>query len=141
MRPITAGDLMNPEVLTLSDDMTVREAAAFLLENEISGAPVADRDGNLVGVLSLKDVAAASSDGHPGADGGGERGADGERRDLRVSDVMRTRIASIAEDATVPELATLMLRLDIHRVLVTREDRAVGVVSTSDLLGLLVAQD
>lgn len=140
MRPITAGDLMNPEVLTLADDMTVREAAAFLLENEISGAPVADRDGNLVGVLSLKDVAAASSeDGRPGANGDGKPG--GERRDLRVSDVMRTRISSVPEDATVPELAALMLRLDIHRVLVTREDRAVGVVSTSDLLGLLVAQD
>jgi predicted transcriptional regulator len=45
MRPITASDLMNPEVLTAGSDMTVRELAAFLIENEISGAPVEDPTG------------------------------------------------------------------------------------------------
>ena len=61
MRPITASDLMNPEVLTVRDDMTVRELAAFLIENEISGAPVADAEERLVGVVSLVDVAAVAS--------------------------------------------------------------------------------
>ena len=61
MRPITASDLMNPEVLTVHDDMTVRELAAFLIENEISGAPVADAEERLVGVVSLVDVAAVAS--------------------------------------------------------------------------------
>lgn len=37
MRPITAGDVMNPNVLTVQEDMTVEELANFLTENEISG--------------------------------------------------------------------------------------------------------
>ena len=61
MRPITASDLMNPEVLTVHTDMTVRELASFLIDNEISGAPVADPEGRLVGVVSVVDIAAVTS--------------------------------------------------------------------------------
>jgi CBS domain-containing protein len=157
MRPITASDLMNPEVLTVHDDMTVRELAAFLIENEISGAPVADAEERLVGVVSLVDVAAAASGEGPRLTRDGssyfiddwEEGRDdgdfGElplvAEGLRVSDIMNPKIYSVREDATVSEIATLMLDGHIHRLLVTREDRAVGVITTSDLLGLLVGKD
>jgi CBS domain-containing protein len=160
MRPITASDLMNPEVLTVHDDMTVRELAAFLIENEISGAPVADAEERLVGVVSLVDVAAAASgEGGRLARAGsayfiGDLGDWEEGRDdgdfgalplvaegLRVADIMNPKIYSVREDATVSEIATLMLDGHIHRLLVTREDRAVGVITTSDLLGLLVGKD
>ena len=57
MRLITAADLMNPRVLTVREDLTVRELANVLVENEISGAPVEDRSGKLVGVVSLGDLA------------------------------------------------------------------------------------
>jgi CBS domain-containing protein len=160
MRPITASDLMNPEVLTVHDDMAVRELAAFLIENEISGAPVADAEERLVGVVSLVDVAAAvSGEGGRLARAGsayfiGDLGDGEEERDdgdfgalplvaeeLRVADIMNPKIYSVREDATVSEIATLMLDGHIHRLLVTREDRAVGVITTSDLLGLLVGKD
>ena len=59
MRLITACDLMNPEVLRVPDSMTVPELAAFLTENEITGAPVEDRGGKLVGVVSVADVTRA----------------------------------------------------------------------------------
>ncbi len=157
MRPITASDLMNPEVLTVRDDMTVRELAAFLIENEISGAPVADAEERLVGVVSLVDVAAAASGEGPRLTRDGssyfiddwEEGRDdgdfGElplvAEGLRVAAIMNPKIYSVREDATVSEIATMMLDGHIHRLLVTREDRAVGVITTSDLLGLLVGKD
>lgn len=131
MRPITAGDLMNPEVLTVPDDMTIQEASAFLLDNEISGAPVEDQEGHLVGVVSLVDIVAALSR-PPGAEDG-----DG----VLVEDIMTSGIQAVTEDATVPEVAQAMLQGHIHRLLVTREGQAVGIVSTSDLLGLLIHED
>jgi CBS domain-containing protein len=156
MRPITASDLMNPEVLTVRDEMTVRELAAFLIENEISGAPVADAEERLVGVVSLVDVAAAASGEGPRLTRDGssyfiddwEEGRDdgdfGElplvEEGLRVAAIMNPKIYSVREDATVSEI-TMMLDGHIHRLLVTREDRAVGVITTSDLLGLLVGKD
>lgn len=128
MRPITAGDLMNPELLTLPDDMTVAEAAGFLLENEISGAPVEDQNGEIVGVVSLVDIVASAL------------APDGEAdlEDLLVADIMTPEVTAVSEDATVSEVATAMLNGHVHRLLVTREGNAVGLVSTSDLLGLLV---
>ena len=154
MRPITASDLMNPEVLTVQTGMTVRELASFLIDNEISGAPVADAEGRLVGVVSLADIAAAAT----GEDRSVEDGSDYFARawddsldeedvddlaldGMRVSDIMTPRIYSVKEDATVSEIASLLLKQHLHRLLVTREDRAVGIITTSDLLGLLVGED
>jgi CBS domain-containing protein len=156
MRPITASDLMNPGVLTVLEDMTVRELAGFLMENEISGAPVADEQGRLVGVVSLADIAAAASGESRGT---GEEGSSFFGRDweddgleeedmedlpldgVHVADIMNPKIYSVREDATVPEIASLMLNGHLHRLLVTREDRAVGIITTSDLLGLLIGED
>ncbi len=157
MRPITASDLMNPVVLTVRDDRTVRELAAFLIEHEIHGAPVEDGEGKLVGVVSVVDIAAAAS----------QRGAFGrppdffhrgwsnalseeERRELRdeepdgddllVRDLMTPEVYAVPEEATVHEVASRMLHGHHHRLIVTREGRAVGIVSTSDLLGLLLEE-
>jgi CBS domain-containing protein len=60
---------------------------------------------------------------------------------LRVASIMNPRIYSVREDATVSEIASMMLKGHLHRLLVTREDRAVGIITTSDLLGLLVGED
>jgi CBS domain-containing protein len=156
MRPITASDLMNPEVLTVQTDMTVRELASFLIDNEISGAPVEDGEGRLVGVVSMVDIVAVTS-GESRRVGGGpgffgpdwDDGFDEEdveelpldQDGLRVADIMTPQIFSVNEDATVSEIASLMLKGHLHRLLVTREDRAVGIITTSDLLGLLVGDD
>ena len=157
MRPITAADLMNPRVLTVRVDLTVRELANVLVENEISGAPVEDRSGKLVGVVSLTDIAAALADDEE--DSEGERGDfflsewadDGMSREeieglaldeaeLMVAEIMTPEVFTVREDTPVSEIAEAMIQNHVHRILVTREDRVVGIISTSDLLGLLVEE-
>jgi len=153
MRPITASDLMNPEVLTVREELTVRELADFLLDNEISGAPVVDGEGRLVGVVSMVDlVESASGEEEPAAERSesdfqvsAQEGhlseddlEDLDESDLRVGDIMTAEIHSVAEDATVSQVAMAMLKDHLHRLLVLREGRVVGIISTSDLLGLLV---
>ena len=157
MRPITAADVMNPEVLTVPADMPVASLASFLVEREISGAPVADAAGHLVGVVSVTDIALAASGGADRARDGGRpdffaRGFEnGPTRDeldrfdladgnLIVRDIMTPDVFTVPEDTPVPELAELMLDNHVHRLLVTRGEKVVGIVSTSDLLGLLVEE-
>ena len=157
MRPITAGDLMNPEVLTVPQTMSVRDLARFLIDHEITGAPVEDEGGKLVGVVSVVDIAAmASDDGDIRTDRSSPdfyvRGWEDkvspeefhdfrvDNEDARVSEIMTPTVFSIAEDATVSEVASVMLRGHLHRLLVTKEDRPIGIVSTSDLLGLLLEE-
>ncbi len=158
MRPITAADLMNPEILTVPENMTVRELARFLVDNQITGAPVEDETGKLVGVVSLVDIAAVASDaGDVSADrsspdfyvrGWEDTISDEEIRsfrvdneDLLVGEIMTPTIFSVGEDAPVSEVASMMLRGHLHRVLVTRDERPLGIVTTSDLLGLLIDEE
>lgn len=159
LRTITAIDLMNPEVLTVSEDMTVQELAAFLQENEISGAPVEDRNGRLVGVVSVVDVArAASFEGYlrlAAPDYFGRPAKTHEREEnveeavdvgeieglsLRVADIMTPALYSVEEDTPVSSIADVMLHGHLHRVLVLRGQKLVGIVTSSDLLGLLVGE-
>jgi len=167
MRPITAADLMNPEVLTVREDWTVEKLADFLISHEISGAPVEAADGRLVGVVSLRDIVAwAEEDDEEGDEEGGEDGGEEEASagsdffsrgweqdewseedledlelgddDLLVEDIMTPRVFSVPPDSTVSEVASLMLKEHLHRLLVIEDGKPRGIISTSDLLGLLV---
>jgi CBS domain-containing protein len=151
MRPITAADLMNPEVLTVRDDMTVGELAGFLVDNAITGAPVEDASGRIVGVVSVFDIARLlgeeddedDEEGEPAGADGTATGAPGEADaddDLLVEDIMTPAVHAVSEDATVPAVAALMLKEHLHRLLVLRDEQPVGIISTSDLLGLLMEE-
>jgi len=155
MRPISASDLMNPRVLTVQQGMTVPELAHFLVANDISGAPVEDGSGKLVGVVSLNDIAEVLADEEEDGDRGGaffasewdEGLSPGEidelppdATELTVAEIMTPEVFTVGEETPVSEIAEAMIANHIHRLLVTREDRVVGIISTSDLLGLLVEE-
>lgn len=150
----TARDVMNPQVLAVRIDMTVQELAAFLTENQITGAPVVDRDGHLVGVVSLADI--AESNGNQGdfvADVADPRLAvrdwddKFDAADVRpyhveadprlVRDIMTPTVYTIPEDTPVARIARTMIAGRIHRLFVTRKKRVVGIVTSLDLLKLL----
>ena len=141
MRPITATDLMNPIVLAARGDMKLIELAAFLMDNEITGAPVKSRRGRLIGVVSVVDIVRAVAELEE--DGGDdEEFIDRlESGDLLASDLMTPLVYSVAEDAPVSEIAATMLDNHLHRILVTRDEQPVGIISSSDLLGLLVVEN
>lgn len=159
MRPINARDLMNPDPLTVRETMSIGELATFLTENEISGAPVVDRKGRLVGVVSVVDLARADSeksedtswssvhadsyadDWDRRALGDGVKIFHLEPDALQVRDIMNSSVHSVDPEATVPEIARRMLHYHLHRLLVIEDDQLIGVLSTSDLLGLLLEEE
>ena len=155
MRDLTAKDVMNSELLTVRDDMTVAELAEFLVENEISGVPVEDVEGKLVGVVSLSDVARsltgrdeavlthADSDYYlksweerfNAEDLAGLRVAES---DETVGEIMTPSVLAVDEEMPIGKVAEKMIDARIHRLLVTRDRKVVGILTTTDLLGLLV---
>jgi CBS domain-containing protein len=140
MRPITAKDLMNPEILTVPEELPVSELARFLISNEITGAPVSGSDGQLVGVVSVVDIVRSETEEDDGPPPPGESNGEAEtgEEELCVADIMTPAIYAVDEDAPVSDIARKMLQGHFHRVLVTRDGRPVGIVTTSDLLGLLL---
>jgi CBS domain-containing protein len=157
MATLTAKDVMNTEVLTVRVDLTVRELAAFLLENQISGAPVIDHDGRLVGVVSMTDVAQGDMERPRLVDDRSSpslavRGWEErmnledirplhiESDDLLVRDIMTPTLYTVPEETPVARIARTMVAGRIHRVLVTRGGRAVGIVTSLDLVRLLAGK-
>ena len=117
-------DLMNPDIMTVADDMTTNELARYLIEREISGAPVVDSEGHLIGVVSMTDIGrnvAEPSDDESsrGSSFYGDIAADltledlGQRyveeRVVTVRDVMTPVIHHVPVTASVAEAARLMV--------------------------------
>jgi CBS domain-containing protein len=111
---LAARDIMSKEIVTIGADMLVEDAAKLLAYHNISGMPVEDPDGKVVGLVSEADVI-----GHIGA---------------TVSDVMSESVITVSEDATVEEIASLMETNRIKRVPVMRNGSLCGIVSRSDIV-------
>jgi CBS domain-containing protein len=111
---MTARDIMTSEVVTLSPTSTVKQAAGLLTRQQISGAPVIDRQGRIVGILSEADIVA--------------------KRGARVKDIMSKTISSVEEDTPIQEIASLMTSRKVSRLPVLRGKKLVGIVSRADLV-------
>jgi len=153
MTPWLAEDIMNPDVLTVRDDMSVRDLALFLTQHEISGAPVIDGEGRPVGVVSetdvvsvdragRKDLAVSSSYYRRAFENRDQveaiRGLRVEEENLRVSDIMTPLVISVGREMPVSRIARLMLHDHIHRVIVRDGESIAGIVTTFDMLRLFV---
>lgn len=129
---IRARDVMSRSVVTVSPEATLREAIALLHERRISGVPVA-RDGVPVGVVSRTDVFAALDDALPAAGASVDGLACARLLARKVGEVMTPRIVSVAEEASLSDVAQAMVGERVHRVLVTRGGKLTGIVSAFDL--------
>lgn len=153
----TAADVMKSPVLSLDSETTVSEAAAWMSDNQISGAPILDNSGHPVGVVSLFDIVTYLSgmdvpgggfyrysypnfaDGGEGWEKGWEEVEPDVLKNTPVFEIMTTELLTVDEETPLPHVARLMKRRHIHRLFVAREGDLVGVISTMDLLGALSA--
>jgi CBS domain-containing protein len=148
-------DLMNRELITVPPDMPVAELAGLLSNRMISGAPVVDEQGQVIGVVSLSDVAAFSASGRANLQAGrdmyysvpemedylvGFFTVDDLSAGATARDIMTPAVYALGEEATVLEAAEMMRASRIHRIIVTHEGRPVGIVTTMDLVGVLCDQ-
>ena len=156
MRQIpTVKDLMNPDVMTVADEMTTDELARYLIEREISGAPVVDSQGHLIGVVSMTDIGrnmAEPSDFESSRSPGFyrdvapeltlEEAGEGyvEDRAVTVRDVMTPVIHQVPITASVPEAARVMVDHHIHRLVVTQGKQPVGIITSMDVLKMVAEQ-
>ena len=143
--------VMVTDVVTLIADQRIEDAVSSLLERGISGAPVVDGNGRLVGLLDDSDLILTGARLHAptaieilGAylpfPGERQRYDDEVRHALgrTVGEVMHTDVATVGPDATVEDVATLMVDGDISRVpVVDEERRVVGIVARGDVVKAL----
>jgi len=149
-----ARDLMQKDVITIDGNASLLDAHRLFVEEEISGAPVIDEIGRVIGVLSARDLLRATDEERDAAVvqtnyfreleefSGPDWGRMPEDLQDRlanrpVSEVMSPDVITVAPDATIAEVAHTLRHHRVHRVLVATNEAFVGLISTFDLIALL----
>jgi len=144
----SVADIMTSPVFTLQPEQTIEAAVALLGERSISGAPVVDAEGRLVGLLDDTDLILSEARLHAPTTVeilGAYLTLPGEKRrfehELRqalgqtVGEVMETEAYTVGPDAAVGDVATIIVDREVSRVPVVDADgRVVGVVTRGDLV-------
>ncbi|MBV60865.1 MULTISPECIES: CBS domain-containing protein [Abyssibacter] len=128
LHSIKAKDYMTANLVTLSPDTSVMEAIRILLDKGISGAPVVDKMGRLVGLLSEKDcMRVATHAGYYGEAGG------------KVSEFMSPDVITVEGDTSVIEIAKMFMEKPFKRYPVMDDNRLIGSISRRDVLKAILA--
>ena len=143
-----AKDVMTQRVISVEPSATILKAARLMLQNRISGIPVVDGEGNLVGIVTegdfLRRSETATERNRPRwlqfLLGSGQIADDYVRSHGRKVDEVMTRDPhSITEDTPLEEIVKLMEKYHIKRLPVVRGRRLVGIVSRANLLHALTS--
>ena len=143
-------DVMTPNVITVDPDASVQRLAELLSERGISGAPVVDSTGSMIGIVSEGDLLHRTELGTERRHGPRtswwlEHYASGLAQDYvkshgrKVKDIMTREVVTVTEETDLAEVATLLETHRIKRVPVMRDEKIVGIVSRSNLVRALGA--
>jgi CBS-domain-containing membrane protein len=147
---LRAKDIMKRDVITVSPETHVSEAARILLEHHINGLPVVDEEGTLVGIICQSDLVAQQKrlpvpsffnllDGLIPMTS--PRSFEKEVRKIAaitVVEAMSTNPISVNPETGLEEIATLMVSKNFHTLPVLENAKLVGVVGKEDVLRTLI---
>ena len=143
-----AEDVMTRDVISIAPDATVLQAARLMLQHHISGLPVVDKDGKLVGVLSEGDFLRRreTRTEHKRSRwleflmGPGRIAAEySHSHGSKVAEVMTTEVQTVDELTALEDIVDLMERKRIKRVPVVCGGQLVGIVTRSNLMHAMVS--
>jgi CBS domain-containing protein len=121
-------DHMDTEVYSLEPQTEILDAVGFLLEHRVTGAPVVDEAGHLVGMFTEKDCLKLIA-----------TGADANRPRGTVADFMTTAVTAISPDTDVYYAAGLFLHQGFRRFPVIEAGKLVGAITRFDILRVIHA--
>jgi CBS domain-containing protein len=141
-----AKDIMTREVITVTTDKPVSEVAQILMDHRISGVPVVNADGELLGIVCESDIIDQTKKLHiptvvnlMGYIIFLESGKKFEKElkkmiGLAAGDIMTTPVKTVAPDTSVEEIATLMSEGHIHSIPVMEGRSLVGIIGKKDII-------
>jgi len=152
---IKAKDLMTKDVLSAYEGWSIKRLSSFLVKHSISGVPVIASDHSLVGVVSSSDVldfdSKSQQEKHQMVKAVYREysGVEYDDKDVQelarkadenctVNQVMTQSVIKVDEETSIKDVVRLMLANNIHRVFVTQGEVMTGVITTSNLLTIML---
>ena len=139
-------DIMTKEVVTVKPEMTIEELARLFTKHDISGAPVVDEAGGLIGIVTENDLIKMEQRLHIPTIitifdaviylGSSKKFEDDLKRmaATKVSDIYKREVVTITENTTIEEVATIMCEKDIHHLPVVKKGKLMGIVGKKDVV-------
>jgi len=125
-------DLMTTDVITVSRETGIRDAARLMFRNRVSGLPVTSPDGSLIGIITEADFLRLEVERQEGVNELGET----------VGEVMSAGVVTTGPDTEVYDAAKMMTFQDIKRLPVVDEDsRLLGIISRADIVSVFTRPD
>jgi CBS domain-containing protein len=149
----TVRDIMTTDVITLTPETDVVKAAQILLERHINGAPVVDKNGQLVGIICQSDLVAQQKkipiptlftllDGVFQLTSKKQIEKEmGKIAALTVAEAMTPDPVAVEPDTRIETVAALMVDNSFHTLPVVEDDRLVGIIGKEDVLRTLLPKD
>ena len=139
------GEVMSREVIAIRQDATLAKAVRLMVDARISGLPVVDEAGRLVGIVTEGDLLHRAETGTEKKGGwlanlfaaGTQAGRYVQAHTRRVADLMTPEVLSVEEDTPLSEVVQLMEQHHVKRLPVLRDDKVVGIISRADLVRAL----
>lgn len=145
-----AKDIMETAVITVGPDTTVEELADVLVNNKVSGVPVVDEEGNLLGIVTEgdllhKEISPRVPITISPVFGGLASLKDFEKYQsdmkklsaTKASEIMTTKLYTVQETADIKEIASLMVDNKVNRIPVLIGTKLAGIVSRADIIKTL----
>ncbi|MDR5659335.1 CBS domain-containing protein [Serpentinicella sp. ANB-PHB4] len=141
-----AKEIMNTEVISVTQDETVETVIKLLLEHNISGVPVIDKEEVVIGIVTEGDLIFKSKklqiptyftilDSYIFLESTKNLEKDIKKMAAyKIKDIMTTEVFTVEEDATIEDVATLMTTKRVNRIPVTKDGRLTGIVSRRDII-------
>ena len=149
---IKAKDIMTRDVVTVTPDTDILQAAKRLLENHFNGLPVVDDEGKLLGILCQDDLIVQQKqvplpsvftllDGMIPLFSGKQMEKEVEKMvAMKVSQAMTPNPRTVDPETAIEDIATIMVRKNIHTLPVLEEGKLVGVIGKEDVLRTLMPE-
>lgn len=143
---LKATDIMQKDLPRIISETTIEELGRIFIDKDISGLPVVDSDGKLIGVVTEHDLISRNSkihiptmlrlfDAFIPLDGFSAFEEEIKRISAKiVGDVCNTEPVTVGPDATLEDLATLMTEKNFHHIPVVDGDKLLGMITQHDLL-------
>ncbi|MDI6785838.1 MAG: CBS domain-containing protein [bacterium] len=143
-----AEDIMTKDVIVVSVDTPVKEVAAVLANNRISGVPVLNKEKEIVGIITENDLIAIDKNIHfPTAItilGGviylNSKSFDEDLKKIlatKAEDIMTKDVVSISKEMDISEIATIMCEKRFHLLPVMEGNKLIGIISKADIVRII----
>lgn len=142
---LKAKDIMTKDIITVKPATTIEDLARILIKHQISGTPVVDEDGNLIGIVTENDLISKNKKLHIPTilrlfDAFIPLGTSRLEEEIKrmaaftVGEICTRNVVTCDEDMSIEDVATMMTEKKIHLLPVLKEKRLVGIIGKKDLI-------